>query len=188
MLMMCLTACGGPTPTETVDSFLTAVKAQDSESIKTIYAEEDFEAFDMGEDSEDNLYGDLEETLMTKLLDFEYTLSNEQINEDKATVDVTFKTYELGKAMSSWITEYISQAFALAFGGASDEQLEKLAETILTDKIDDAEEKTFEKTVTVSLTDKDGAWVIDEFEEEGEFYNALTGGMIEAMNEIDEMW
>lgn len=191
MMLFCLTACGGPTPTETVDSFLTAVKTQDFETIETVYAEDEFDILiseDDEDESEDIMLEEYAENFMEKLLDYEYTLANEQINDGKATVDVTFKTYPIGNAVSSWISEYFTQAFALAFSGASDEQLEELAETIFNNKINEMAEKTTEKTVTVSLTEEDGIWIIDEFEEDGDFYNAITGGMVDAINGINEIY
>ena len=191
IMLLCLTACGGLSPTETVDTFLTAVKEQDAETIKTVYAEDEFSVIESEDDAagdDEVLLGELEEALMAKVLDFEYTVSNEQVTDGKATVDVTFKTYNIGNAISSWMSEYISQAFALAFSGASDEQLETLAESIFTTKLEATTEKNFEKTVTVTLTEVDGIWIIDDFDEDGDFMNAITGGTVDAVNNINEIY
>ena len=94
------------------------------------------------------------EQLLPKMLDFEYEISNEKINGDKATVDVNIKTYRVGYAIFSFFGEYMSQAFALAFLDVSEDQLDALAVSILSGKIADFKEKTFEKTVTLQMSKK----------------------------------
>lgn len=191
ILLLCLTACGGQTPTETVDTFLNAIKTQDVETIETVYAEDEFDVLqgeDVVETDDEELYAELEKSFMTKVLDYEYTITNEQIKDDKATVDVTFKTYNIGNAVTAWMSEYFTQAITLAFSGASDEQLEALAESIFVSKLDAVTEKNFEKTVTVTLSEVDGVWIIDEFEEDGDFYDAITGGTVEAVENINSIY
>lgn len=189
-LVLGLCSCGGPSPTETVDSFLTAVKSEDADSIAPIYSgkafnfSEEFSDFD----SEDDVMGKLmEETLMPKILDFDYTLDNEKIKDNKATVDVTFTTYNLGSALNSFMSDYMTQAFTLAFSDVSDEQFEKIALNIFKSNFESVE-KNYTKTVTVSLTDKDGTWVIDEFDDEGDFFNAILGGMIESSKALEDAY
>lgn len=190
ILVIGLCSCGGPTPTETVDSFLTAVQSSDAETIKTVYSGESFdfskEISDYDSDVEE-VEKIATEVLIPKILDFDYELSNEKIEGDKATVDVTLTTYNLGNALTSFMSEYFSQALTLAFSGASDEQLEKVATTIFKSKVEDME-KNCTNTVTVSLTKKDNTWVIDEFDNDGEFYNAFLGGAIESWEDLEEAY
>lgn len=193
-LVFSLCACGGPTPTSTVETFLDAVKVQDTETIKTVYGDEDFSFIgEMDLESEDSTQPEtdkiLNEKLLPKLLEFDYTVSNEQINEDKATVDVTVTTYNFGPAMTSFFSSYMTQAFALIFDDNAEAKLDKIAANLLTAEVDKLTEKTCEKTATISLTATEEGWVIDEIDEEGEVLDALTGGMvssIEALNEAFE--
>lgn len=189
ILVIGLCSCGGPTPTETVDSFLTAVKSSDAETIKTVYSDDSFEFLDeiSGSESDDEFDKELTEKLVPKIIDFDYELSNEKIDGDKATVDVTFTTYNIGTALTSFMTEYFSQALALAFSDTSDEQMEKIAETLFKSKLDSME-KNYTDTVTVSLTKKDNAWVIDEFADQGDFYDAFLGGAITAVKDLEEAY
>ncbi len=189
LTMGLLCSCGGATPTETVDSFLSAVKAEDSETINSIYSDKTFKFGNelYAADSDDEFTNELREKLIPKVLDFEYEIDNEKIDGDKATVDVTFKTYNLGSTLTSFMSEYMSQAMALAFSNALDEQIESLAETLLKSNVDTME-KNYTDTTSISLTQRDGTWIIDKFEENGDFYNAFLGGAVDAVNDLEEAY
>ena len=116
MMVFSLTACGGPSPTDVSDNFLTAIKNADNEALAECYVEDEFDLFQEASDaaeSDDEEDGDkeeaeaddaltkvYEENLVPKMLEFEYELSNEKIDGDKATVDVTEKTYEKTATLS----------------------------------------------------------------------------------------
>lgn len=181
VICFALVSCGSPSPTDVTDSFLKAVKAQDAEEMAKVYAGDDFKVLDDdGEDKE--VLGALEKSIMTKFFDFEYKIANEKIDGDKAKVDVTFKTYKMGNAFTAFIGEYFSQALGLAFSGASDKQVEELAETLFTEQLDKLTKKDYTKTVSVSLEKVDDQWKISEFDEESDVLNAMSGGLIEAIN------
>lgn len=183
-----------PSPTKTVDTFLQAVKTQDGEALADVYGAGELDLFDKvaesdenaeEEETDDELTKVYEEQIVPKMLDFDYELSNEQIDGDKATVDVTVKTYSLGDAFTAFFSDFVSQAFMLAFSDASDEQVDALATTILSGKIADLTEKTYEKTTTISLTKADGKWVVDPLETGSDAVDALTGGLVTAFKNMD---
>lgn len=196
IILLVLSACGPkiPTPTETADTFLTAIKEQDDEKLATVYSEgimnllnktaltEEIE--NMDEDSD--FAKVFEENMLPKILDFDYELSNEQIEEDKATVDVKFTTYSFGDAFTSFFSDFISQAMVMAFSDASEEEMDALAVTLLKGKVAELSEKNYEKTVTLSLSMKDGKWMVDEIEAEGEFIDGLSGGLVTAFAGMEE--
>lgn len=199
MMILSLTACGGPSPTEVSDKFLTAIKNADSEALAECYVEDEFDLFEEAseaaesdedesdkedEESDDALTKVYDEKLIPKMLEFEYELSNEKIEGDKATVDVTVKTYQLGSAFSSFFSEYITQAFALAFSDASDEQMNALAANILTGQLDNMTEKTYEKTATLSLIKRDDKWLVDSVDGNKDVLNALSGGLVESISNM----
>ena len=195
-MLAALSACGPkiPTPTETADTFLTAMKAQDSEALATVYAGGDIdlldkaaEADDSGEVNEDSgLTKVYEEQMVPKMLDFDYELSNEQIDGDKATVDVKITTYRIGDAFTAFFRDYLSQALVLAFSDASEEDLDGLATTILSGKLADLTDKSFEKTATLSLSMKDDKWVVDEVQTGDDIVDALTGGLVTAFSNMED--
>lgn len=198
LALVALCGCGGPTPTETADTFLSAIKAQDEEAIKTVYAGEDFDLMgdvskngygDENDDSSDLLSGeDMTEMFMSKLLDFDYELSNEKIDGNKATVDVKITTYEIGNAFSSFMTDYFSQALTLAFSGASDEQIEKVADNILTEKFTELKSKDYTGTATLKLVKKDDVWKVAEIGDDAEFLNVLSGNMVKTLENLEEAY
>ena len=104
--VFCLGALAGcssaPSPTQVTQNFLDAVKASDSEEIQNSYTNGSFSFEDMtsSEASEEGtqLNEETANALSSKLLEFDYELSNEQINGDTATVDVAITTYPLGDA------------------------------------------------------------------------------------------
>lgn len=189
-----LCGCGGPTPTETADTFLSAVKSGDTETIKTVYdggsfnllsAVEDEEA-EEGDEAEDDNY--FEEILLPKLQDFNYELSNEKIDGNKATVDVKITTYDIGSAFSSFMSEYFTQALTLAFDGASEEQIEKLANTLFETEINKLKKRTYSETVTLDLVKKDDTWKVAAVDGDSSFLNALTGNMIKTLENLEEAY
>ena len=201
VMMAVLSGCGSkiPTPTETTDSFLQALKSQDAEAIASVYDGTDVDLLEAASDSaEDNetdvdsettdtgLEAVYEEQMLPKMLDFDYELSNEQIDGDKATVDVKITTYRIGDAFTAFFSDYISQAFMLAFSDASEEDLDALATTILSGKLADLSEKTYEKTATLSLSMKDDKWVVDNIEDSDEFLDAITGGLVTSMKTMTD--
>ena len=201
VMMAVLSGCGPkiPTPTETTDSFLQALKSQDAEAIASVYDGTDVDLLEAASDSaEDNetdvdsettdtgLEAVYEEQMLPKMLDYDYELSNEQIDGDKATVDVKITTYRIGDAFTAFFSDYISQAFMLAFSDASEEDLDALATTILSGKLADLSEKTYEKTATLSLSMKDDKWVVDNIEDSDEFLDAITGGLVTSMKTMTD--
>ena len=184
-----------PTPTQTADTFLQAMKAQDSETMGEVFAGEKLDLLDAVSDEEEDteaadsgLTKIYEEQMVPKMLDFDYELSNEVIDGDKATVDVKISTYRIGDAFTAFFSDYLSQAFILAFSDASEEDMDTLATTILTGKLADLAEKSYEKTATINLTNKDGKWVVDMLDTNDDFLDAVTGGLLTSFGSMEDMF
>lgn len=185
-LVFGLCSCGSPAPSEIANDFMKAIKEKDNETLKTVYAGGSLDITESvkegeGGDEFDKLFGD---ALYEKLFAFEYEVSNEKIDGDKATVDVAIKTYGLGSAFTNFVSEYMAQAFTMALSGSSEEAIEKKALEILSAKIEETK-MDYEKTVSLSLSKKEDQWVVDEVAEDSDFYNAITGGMLEATKNIE---
>ena len=186
-----LSSCGGPSPTETTDTFLKAIKEQDVETLKSVYAGGEVDLLDsVGEDAEeteDEAFSKiLDEQLLPKILDFDYELSNEQIDGDKASVDVKINAYRIGDIFTSFLSDYMTQALMLAFSDASEEELDALADTLLRGKIADATEKSFEMTVTLNLSKVDGKWMVNEITDQDDILDALTGGLFTSLQSMED--
>ena len=188
MIMISFSACGTPGPTETADTFMTAIKEKDAETVKSVYAGKTFDLLqETGKESDDTFEGTLDDALAEKIFDFDYKLSDEKIDGDKATVKVSITTYDLGSAIEDFISEYLTQAITLSFSGASDKQIEKLSETLLAKHMKKVE-KDYTGTAKIHLTKKDGKWQIDKFDDNSDFINALSGGVVESIKNIEEIY
>ena len=191
-----LGACSStPSPSETIDTFLKAMKSQDGEMMVDVYSGGEMDLLKAASNSDDEtseessdtgLEAVYEEQMLPKMLDFDYEISNEQIDGDKATVDVKFTTYRIGDAFTAFFSDYISQAFVLAFSDVSEEELDSLATTLLSGKLADLTEKTYEKTVTISLTKIDDRWMVDKIQDGDDIIDALTGGLVSAFSNMEE--
>ncbi len=176
MLIVMMTGCSGEkSPTDVAREKIESYKVN-AESI--LNGEEDSDAMGLGED--------VEKKIIDLIMGFEYTVENEVIDGDKATVDVTIKTCEIGDMFKTAMGNYMSQAFGLALAGASEEELEEKAMEAFTTAIDEmSSEKTFEKTFTVNLTHGDDGWKVEELDNNEEFLNAVAGGLMEVVNDMD---
>lgn len=191
-LMISFCACGTPGPTETADTFLNAVKAQDQETVNSVYAGKTFDVLDSMEGGDPDAEGGesvddlLEKQMKDKMLDFDYTLSNEKIDDTQATVDVEFKTYEFGEAMTNTMAKYIEKALPLAFSGASDEEMQEVMNDAFEEEFGALTDKTYTAKATINLVQKDGEWKVAKIDSESEVMNAMSGNLVNAIKEINE--
>ncbi len=125
LLLLGLTGCGGgQTPTSVTKQFTDAIKAKDQATIEKVYTGKELEIVNnniadlTGGTSEESTESSFDEEnaklLEDKLLSFDYEITNEKIDNDKATVDVSITTYKIGDAFTNLLANYIREAFALA--------------------------------------------------------------------------
>lgn len=188
---MALTGCGTPSPSDTAKTFLDALKAQDTETMASVYAGKDLDVENglFGEsDEEDTLLSgeSFDKMLMEKILDFDYAITNEKIDGDKATVTVDVTTYPMGDTFSQIYADMMTQIWGLAFSDASDEQTNAVIEGIFTKHWQEMTEKTYKGTADLSLTKTEDGWKVDEIEDDSDFLNVLTGNMVKVIEALDE--
>ncbi|MDO4503023.1 MAG: hypothetical protein Q4D06_07540 [Coriobacteriia bacterium] len=179
-----LAGCSADSPSEATVAYLTKLKSEGvNELLKLDQNKEVGSLFgDDGSLTEDQqkIMGDL----LAKMVDFDYEVKNETIDGDSAQVEVAFKNYEIGKALSSSLTDYLSKAFTLALGGTTDEAaLTQLFYDTLDEKLDALTEKTHESTVTLSLTKTDSGWEVNSLGNDQ--YDAMLGGLFSAINSLE---
>lgn len=188
VFVMCLTlfSCAStPAPTKVADTYLSAIKTNNTEQLSKVYAGDasDLNFKEEYGEMSDEVSEDFLKSFAEKLTSFEYKISNEAIKDDKATVDVAIKTYDLGEAFTSAITEYMQEGFGLALSGASEEELSKMMQDKFTNALDNAT-FDYESTVKLHLSKTDKGWVVDKIGHNSEFANALTGGIADASKEL----
>jgi hypothetical protein len=172
---------------------LDGIKNNDTSAIEESYAgnvDEVFSTFEQEATSEEDettaaVRDVYENNLIPKMREFDYEISNEQIDGDTATVDVTVTTYAVGDALKSFASDYLTQAFSLALSNPSEDEMNKLGVSILTSKIDEME-KTYTETATVQLSkDDNNAWKVDSLGEDDEFTDVILGGAITASKSLN---
>ncbi len=171
LLTLCLVfgmaACGSASPSDALKADMENAKSNPEEI--------------MGDIGEDGFGEKATQALVDKVLEFEYDLGEEVINGETATVETTITTYPFGDIFKTVITNYITAAFQSETVTTDDQMLE-LMDKLLIEELEKAE-KTYTKTVTITLEQEDGAWVVQE---DDEMANALTGGMLDFANNMNQ--
>lgn len=166
-------------PTLTADAFLKALKAKDLEALEQVY-EGDAKDFSLAEEIEDPVLLALTDKAMEKMLDFDYTLGNEQINGNNATVDVLFKTYDF-EGIFEDLTKDVFSNF-MDFGkfikdptsigqDVLESLTEKFAEALKSAK------KDKDISVPLKLVKKGGKWMVKDLNKSDDLMFALSGGI-----------
>ena len=196
MMVFTMAACGGGSPsgskeetmspTDTMNAFLQALKAKDFEKMQEYY---EGEAGDLSmlEEEDDEALKDVINVLVDNMLDFEYTIDNEQIDGDSATVDVNFKTYDFGGILQDIMGNLMSDAVALGLSGLSQEEMEAEINELIGTKFKEALDgasKDKEAKITMALVMKDGKWVVKDVSDANEFMNALSGGLMDLADSL----
>lgn len=182
------------TPTGTVEAALEALKTKDVTAFSQLYGGDAKGFSDMpaaimeyGLDENTESAKPAAQSLVDKLLDFDYKVESEKVEENFATVDVDFKTFDVGSMVTDVLdTSYGKTLDEVIKNGASEsDQAKKVADTIA-EKVAGLTEKTKESKGTVTLTKTDGKWLVDDMTGDFDFMNAITGGAPKAMEEWSE--
>ena len=89
---------------------------------------------------------------------------------------------------NNFYTAFMERALDQFSGNSNNvdqEEYTKMAYEVLQEELDKATEKTYEGDATLSLTKTDGKWLVDKIDENNkEFLNVITGGLMEVLNDI----
>jgi hypothetical protein len=167
------------TPTLTADAFLKALKAPDLEALEQVY-EGDVKDFSLADEIDDPTLLALADKAMEKMLDFDYTLDNEQINGNNATVDVLFKTYDFEGIFEDLTGDLTSNFWDLGILSLDPENIkQKIYEALNGNFIDALKSAKKDKNITVplKLVRKGGKWMVKDINMTDDFMFALSGGV-----------
>lgn len=183
-----LFGCGSASPSDVVDTYLGALKAQDADTVAKVYSGDSGADLLSDVTESDEFPEEISSDFTDMMLSFDYSLSNEQISGDSATVDVTIGTYDFGSMFKSVIGDYFTKAFGMAFSGASEDEMEQVLVDLFAEKIAEMKEgeHDFEATATISLSKVDGEWKINAIDDDSDFINCLTGDMTSALTDISD--
>ena len=193
-----LAGCGSQTPSQVVDNELKAVQeGKFADATAAIGLESSSE-----ETLEDVIVSELEKQLETTLTDeqkkvvskaakvfsdFEYTLGEEVIDGDSATVSVHFVTHDLSKAVNKVYDDMLAAGTEAALSGKSEEQVQKaIVEALVASfdkQLDAVGEKSTERDAAVTLKKSGSSWVIEDLSQEG--LDALFSGLLGALESVE---
>ena len=175
-------------PTEAADNFIKALKARDNEALKKYY-EGDVGDLTLIEGDDEPALSDMINSMLDKIMDFDYTISNEKIDGTDATVDVSIKTYDLGGILKDIIENLGSDIFALSLSGLSQEELESEVNELIGIKFKEiisSVKKDYSVTVPLKLVLKDGKWLVKDVSDSSDFMNALSGGLMDFADSLED--
>ena len=190
-----------PTPTATVESAFNALKSGDFDKFSASYAG-DLDSVKEALSSDyingtgavtDALTDDQKAVLtkfVTMLFSYDFTVSDEKIDGDSATVAVDFTSYDMASVFKNALSEYFKQAFSLVFtnalSGATSvsEQYAYILYDELSAQMENTANKTLAVQATVELKKTDGKWVIQELSDDAK--NGLTGGLYTYIDQVSQ--
>lgn len=191
LLALSLTGCSGSKPDTVVKTFCGALQSFDFEKAAACMAN--------GSEALEDPYDDpkMEEDLsneqvMTYLKEcaskMTYKIGEVKVDGENASVSVSFTYVDASPVITSALGEYITQAFALAFSGADDAQMEELFSNIFMEKTESVEAGTAAADVTFNCVKEDGDWKITAFTDEAEevLTNILTSNIVSAFEGFGE--
>ena len=167
------------TPTLTADAFLKALKAKDLASLEQVY-EGDAKDFSLAEEIDDPTLLALADKAMEKMLDFDYTLNNEQINGNNATMDVLFKTYDFEGIFKDLTDGILPNIMDPGIFSKDPQTIEREILGTLTENFAEAlknVKKDKDVTVPLKLVKKGGKWMVKDLNKTDDFMFALSGGI-----------
>jgi len=186
-LCLSLAACGATSkPDAVVNSFCTALKSFDEETIASCVVDGKTTLEDpYSDDSE--VEQDLSseqaiEYLKSCAEKMTFSIGTYEVADGTASVPVTFTYVDASPVVTAAIGDYLSQAFALALGGADDTALDELFGSIFMEKTKSVETGTATADVTLDCVKTDDGWKISSLSEEtaSAITNMLACNMVSA--------
>jgi hypothetical protein len=189
VLILSFVGCSGSKPDNVVKTFCDAIKAFDLEAAAA--------CTESGSDEISGLYDDTEtedaaEQIMTYVKEcaskMTYTLGESKVDNDNATVVVSFTYVDAAPVITSAMGEYITQAFALAFSDVDESEIENLFSTVFAEKVETVETSTATADVTFNCVKVDGDWKIASFSDEDEetITNVITSNISSALDGLGD--
>lgn len=162
-------------PTQVLDSYLAAMKAQDGVEMAKYTQSGKGEDFSISEEDAKaiGLSGEVLQEFYRHVVSFQYTITQEQLQleEDRADVIIHVQTYDILSILNAGVEAHKEEFGNIKGGEGSDEEKShKIAEILIKD-FEDAEQ-TYEADYTFPFVLQDDAWKIKD-DEASSFYQVL---------------
>ncbi len=122
------------------------------------------------------------------LLGFEYEVVKAVVAKDgnTALVTVKFTTVNMGDIFFKFFTTYITKAMEALFNGATEAEVTVMATELFLEASKDAKKDKL-STVDIQMVYVDKVWLIKGGETNKVMFDALLGGMITVIEDLQEM-
>lgn len=186
LLLGSLSGCASKVkPEETLITFLDAFKAKQIIDYPSLFdgeLEMDITAnpFDPSDSP-----SEITDRMTELMLSYEYEVIKTEVAKDglSAIVTLEFTTVNLGSIFSTFMMKYIAKAFELAFSGATEAEMNQLAVDLFLEASDGAiKDKVTQVDVKMVLVDK--KWLIHVDKEDISLFDAMMGGFITTMQNL----
>jgi hypothetical protein len=167
-LVISLAGCGGESPEQAVNNALGAIKTADVDTASKYI---DYNGLMKTGESGSVNSEESEEMVKLMMKNLTYKVISSTENGDEATVQAEITNTDMSKIMS----EFISEAFSLAFSGLSEEQMNAEMTNKFNELLNRDGNETVTKTVDIELTKAGSRWKIKISDD---FADAVFGGMI----------
>ena len=158
-----------PTPTDVTKQFLTAIQKQDETALKTssqwnLASMKSLQMQD--EDYIDGIDHELQKAAHDTMYGFQFTIKKETIKDKNAQVAIILKTKDIRNAVKKGMKEAEKKVEKLSKDkNFSDQKAQQEILTTLYTYIRDSKEEK-EQTVTISLQQNDGVWIVKKENQE----------------------
>lgn len=179
-MIFTLAACGAKdSPEAVVKRFCEALKKADPEAMALCIKDSSFDPEDLNSE-------DIPEAVMDVILQnaqkITYTVLEATEEETTGTVQVDFTYPDISGAVLEALQVYLAEAFGMALSGASEEELAEKMETILLEKLAEAEPEAGKLSVTFKCVKTEEGWKIKVLPED--VIHVLTGNFAKAIESL----
>ena len=188
VMLLCLCACGAaqevPKPEDTVVTFSDGMRDFDFEKMQgSLSASEEniqseIDDLESGNELAAMFTGKIKEWAKEQ----QYEIVRSETNGDTATVEVKYSYVDSSPIVNAFFTEYLTRALTLAMQDATEEDIEAVAEEILSDKIQTGETGSTERTVTYTLKKENEEWKIVSLPED--VMHIMTADFMFALEQV----
>lgn len=176
-----LSACSSKTD-PVVTNFCNAMQQYNFEAMEECLADSEGESleelFDDPEGNGEKMLAILKECAAKMT----YEIESSEVTDNTAKVSVKFNYVDLSSVVRTAFTEYMQQAFVLAFSGADDSALDTLFDDIFSEKYNSAEITMTDASVEFECENTEDGWKITNVSTD--VANVLTSNMFEGLADV----
>ena len=180
VMMITVAGCGEASlaaSQTSVEGFLTSLKDNDYEKMKSYIAEGDYSFDDLADEETIEMFN-----ILFSHLEYNIVTSRET-NEGEVEVEVTIKAKDLEKALSNYVVEALRFAFGEALtSDYTDEEMDAKLVQIFSDVVASDDVETLTNNVNIKVIKQNDKWLVNIDEQ---LFDSLVGDMSEISEQLE---